>query len=985
MNVRLFGAWVALWAVGCGSPPESQSGAAKPKPAASMPVVPVAAEPPLTELRTGAVTPEREARPLELEPVARFVGPEFETLTFRFSKQQRVRLDSLDVIDIPGATLAFVGDDLGRDPVLWVRRPSAQAATPVSGTLYANSDFGPGVRFELLAKSGANPATVPTLESDWMRALARSGRGDYFALDAFSLFMNRRLLAMAEKKQPNARARASDPRFQEPTGELYQLMETTTGRSAVQQALQHGNTLAVQLAREPKKLPLSAATPPALPRADYAAMLAALGGTPPVERLAAVAPADFWFLRAKTFSAFLDLLELSESWGQPAADMLAGNSEDRGTTARYTAEVALERTELARVLGPSVIESVAVVGSDPYVHDGTDVTFLFEVKAPPLFEASLQKALNLHAGAHGGVTRSEFVHEGVKVRVARSADGRVRQHRANVAGLELVSNSPGAIRRVISSALGKAPRLADEKDFQYLTARDAGTPDEVLGFLSDRFVLSVVGPAQKIAQARRQLALGELTTPGFAALLYGFTRGRSPKDAGELVKSGELAANELRHGDGTPIRFQPGKPAESRWGTASELEPLIDLPPVDKISAGEQRAYSIFASQYAGLWSEYVDPVIVRFARADGAGKRFDMALRALPLLRAGNRDLIQMVGNAAIDVPPLHAGMRWALALGKDAEIRRVLDGRSLFGSQPLKLDWLGDSVMIGVADRSELTNAARDFVGRKLEVPREADERRDELDAIADLPLYAAVEVKNRVGAVVALGVLRKFAEDVVRDMVKWQDGGKHRDVPITDIAIVPSGMLRGGAHVYYALCPKALIFSLNRSVLERLIDDELDGKAPRGKPDARRAELGQFVVELGANKDGALLRTIGWLAAAELVSRMETGRQSAEAVLRGAPESRASADAFRTYARAYLGEVPLTPDGNLYEFSTEGIRDPVRGTRYAPVYPPTPVAGSPLATVLSRFARVRTNISFDTEPGMSQERDTRSFSAKMSLELR
>jgi hypothetical protein len=985
MKWRGVGVLVVSGAFACGSPPPPNP---KPRPA-DKPLVaePVRRdeEPPFTELRTGALAPEREARAVVLELQARHVGPEFETLRFHFDSPRNARLSSEDPVDVPGATFAFVDDQAGDGSTLWVRRPAAQSGKPVAGTGYAAALYAPGVRFEFRAKEGAAPAKPsPDLDVEWLRALAASRRADYWSSDSFEVFMARRLREMADKKRPLPRGPALGPEPLQPGSELFRLMETTTGRAQVQQAIQRYNGLALDFAREPRKLPLSAARAPELPRADYAAMLTALGRTPPAEPLAAAAPADFWYVRSKSFTAFLDLLDLGESFGQPAADLLGGRSEDRGSTARYTAEVALERTELARVLGPSVVESVALVGSDPYVHDGTDVTFVFKVAAPALFEASLAKALAGHAAANGGVTKSELTHEGVTIRVARSPNGRVRQHRASAGGFELVSNSPNAIRRVISTALGKAPRLADEKDFQYLLARDAGKPDETLAFLSDRFVLTVVGPAQKIGQARRQLALAELMTPGYAALVYGLTHGRSPKDAAELVKSGELAKTELKHADGAPITWQPGTAAASRWGTTAALEPLIDLPPVQRISAAEQRAYADFSSQYATLWSEYVDPVIVRFARARDNPNRLDASLRALPLLRSENRDIIEMVGAAKVDVPPLDGGLRWVLAIGKDARLRSELDRSSRVLGRTLKFDWLGDSVTLGVANRAELTKSVRGFVGRRLEPPP-AGEADDELEAVTDLPVYASIEVKNRVGAVVALGALRKMADDVAREMIEWRDGGKHRGVPITDIAITRTPMGVGSPHVFYALCPKALVFSLNRAVLERLIDDELDGKAPRGAVDARRPDTGQFVIELGTKKDDALTRVIGWLATAELIER-PASRRSAEAILRGAPESRASGDAFSRIARAYFGHVPLTPDGNLYEYSVEGIRDPVRGTPYAPVFPPAPVEGSPLARVLGRFARIRTSIDFDTEPGMRESgRELRSFSANVSLELR
>ncbi len=132
---------------------------------------------------------------------------------------------------------------------------------------------------------------------------------------------------------------------------------------------------------------------------------------------------------------------------------------------------------------------------------------------------------------------------------------------------------------MISTILGKAPKLADEPDFQYMLARDADVPADILAFMGDRFVENVVGPAQKIAEARRQVALSELTAMPVAALLYGWVHGKSPTDKNELLRSGLLAATELQHQGGGRIDWAPGVAPRSSWGTPAALEPLIDLPP----------------------------------------------------------------------------------------------------------------------------------------------------------------------------------------------------------------------------------------------------------------------------------------------------------------------------------------------------------------------------------------------------------------------
>ncbi len=69
------------------------------------------------------------------------------------------------------------------------------------------------------------------------------------------------------------------------------------------------------------------------------------------------------------------------------------------------------------------------------------------------------------------------------MRSATSPDGAVHQLRATVGDLEIVSNSLGAMKRILAAIKGKRPRLADERDFAYLLARDADVRADALGFM----------------------------------------------------------------------------------------------------------------------------------------------------------------------------------------------------------------------------------------------------------------------------------------------------------------------------------------------------------------------------------------------------------------------------------------------------------------------------------------------------------------------
>src|SRR5262249_25871899 len=249
---------------------------------------------------------------------------------------------------------------------------------------------------------------------------------------------------------------------------------------------------------------------------------------------------------------------------------------------------------------------------DPYLREGSDLSFVFRVRARPAFEAALAGTLAAFGATHGGLKSATIDHQGTLITVTRSNDGVVRRHRATIGSLDIVSTSRPATGGIFDAVAGREPRLADEPDFRYMLARDAGTPADVLAFLSDRFVGDVIGPRQKVLEARRQIALAELSRPGYAALVYGWMYGRVPASADEIVASGLLKREELAHAGGDRIDWQPGRPARSSWGSVGALTPLIDLPEPAKVTASEKAAYDIFVTGYQSFWRTSIDPVAVR-------------------------------------------------------------------------------------------------------------------------------------------------------------------------------------------------------------------------------------------------------------------------------------------------------------------------------------------------------------------------------------
>jgi hypothetical protein len=265
----------------------------------------------------------------------------------------------------------------------------------------------------------------------------------------------------------------------------------------------------------------------------------------------------------------------------------------------------------------------------------------------------------------------------VTITESRDPAGSVRQQRAQVGELAIVSNSPKACERVIDAMQGKTARLADEPDMRYMLASDPGT-HQALAFLSDKFIAAVIGPQQKVLAARRQQALAELMTPGNAALLYGWLFGQAPASTDALVASGLLVADELKHSDGAPISFAPGSSASSAWGRPSALTPLIDMPPVTEVSEAEKQAYESFGEGYQRYWKQFIDPVAIRLdVKDEGGTSMADVDVRILPLISATDYSEIEsIVGTTRVSVQATDSGVLGVWAVGKDARLRGDLDG---------------------------------------------------------------------------------------------------------------------------------------------------------------------------------------------------------------------------------------------------------------------------------------------------------------------
>ncbi len=222
----------------------------------------------------------------------------------------------------------------------------------------------------------------------------------------------------------------------------------------------------------------------------------------------------------------------------------------------------------------------------------------------------------------------------------------------------------------------------------------------------------------------------------------------------------------------------------------------------------------------------------------------------------------------------------------------------------------------------------------------------------------------------------------------MFEWGEAERYRGVPLVRIHLKKDLGATMGAGVdvnlFYAVTRDAITVTLQDWVLRKLIDEALDGKGPVA---STAPQATQFSFSLGSDPGKGLWTALAWLSELETREAKSRAANLALALFRGAPELAGVAsdiEAQRSLALAYLGAVPLTPDGVPFVLAKDGARDPARGTECEPTWPEVPVPGSPLAKVFQSLAAVQTQVAFDDE-GKDGEATMRSLHARAVLDLR
>lgn len=582
-----------------------------------------------------------------------------------------------------------------------------------------------------------------------------------------------------------------------------------TGGRAVAENLQLDRAFRTVPAQEKigPTIPLSAIEGITVKPFDWAPLIKDLHPTP--DPLAALVPGDQHALFFPSFEAFSTMLEQADQQSLPLLQLTEPRSEDALTKQRYQQQLGLSLSAVGKVLGPSLVASVAVTGSDPYLRVGGDVAILFEAKGPS--PEVLRQAITTQITARfAGVKDIQNV--SLKdVNAGWSATGMVTMDRtissyiATFGNTVVVTNSVAQLVAIAQVFKDPAQSLSRTPEYIFFRQRYArGEADETaLLVLSDATIRRWCGPRVRIADARRTAALAILTDITAARMAQPTTE--QPKNPYPAFELGELSV--------TPT----GLVRSSLYNTIAFIKPISELK-FDTVTPAEKQAYERWRDSYQNGYSQYFDPIAVRFVLN---AKQFAADVTVMPLIEQSDYNTneffrvtkgAQLKPNAG---DPHNALMQLVLAINPEDELftqgNRVIP--SMVGGLVNPLAWLGNSVSL-YADEdpfwAEMAKADNANTFLEAQYPR--------------LPLGLRVESKNQLKLAVFLTAMRAYADQSAPNMTSWET---RTHAGQSYVCITPHNQRAeddsalGKLAIYYAPTPDALVITLSEPLIKRALE--------------------------------------------------------------------------------------------------------------------------------------------------------------------
>ncbi|HSV16618.1 MAG TPA: hypothetical protein VLI90_20305 [Tepidisphaeraceae bacterium] len=528
---------------------------------------------------------------------------------------------------------------------------------------------------------------------------------------------------------------------------------------------------------------------------------------PQPDALAAIIPADQHAIFFPSFAACMALADRADQQLSPFISTIESAAGDARTRQRYERQLCLSMTQLGRLLGPSLIDSVAITGSDPYWRVGSDLAVIFQAKDAATLNRLIAAQQMMRRASEPEASPVNGEVAGISYSGLVSGDRGVCSYLATIGPAVVVTNSLVQLEKLASVQQAKAAALSSTPEYTFFRDRYrlGDEKETALLVLSDQTIRRWCSPRWRIGDSRR-------------------TRAAAVMSDLQAEYARDIAMGPIKRQIVTPNRFVPGLDRMSlhtggvfsdTFGSLDFMTPIAELN-LDTVTREEADAYDRWRSGYERNF-RWFDPIAIRISLG---ATSIGVDTTVMPLMVSSDyQDVVELSAGAKLtadSADPHYAMAQIAMAFNpKSKQLINLSNIAQSFGGGAAGIDplaWLGHSASLygdddGFWDELAKADQADEFIRHQ----------------VARLPVALYVESSSPLKLAAFLTALHGLADQSAPNLTTWETL-KHGDLSYVKITAAGAGMEgMENLALYYAALPHALILSLNEGVLTRSMDRE------------------------------------------------------------------------------------------------------------------------------------------------------------------
>lgn len=392
-----------------------------------------------------------------------------------------------------------------------------------------------------------------------------------------------------------------------------------------------------QFDHTPAQLPLPASLRVAalqLPASSFA------NTTTPV--IASLVPQDCYLVRCQSLENYLWLRGLLVDWGGSINELVSSGVVESDVRGRLERQLAVSAETLSAAGVDSLLEDMAVIGSDVLFEQGAGVGVLFQTR--PGLEQKLEEIIQTERAGSGIRPQSVRI-GGINASLVATPDHQVRSYYVRTGNFLLLTNSSHIANSVVQTRTSGLS-LANLTEFKYALANNRKSADsKILFYLSDPFFRRLTSAPFRIELGRRRAAENDCRRIEMAEMIARAT-GHAVSDKGSLVNVSVLPAGFGSRSDGSSVEIRNGSSYDTLRGKPGTFLPVVDVK-VTHCNESERAAYHDFTERYRQEW-RVMDPVLAGLDAfpLEAGHERLNLSVHITPYARQEYQFLSQFLGS---------------------------------------------------------------------------------------------------------------------------------------------------------------------------------------------------------------------------------------------------------------------------------------------------------------------------------------------------